>query len=368
MIIVSDIGNLFLIYIFLMFLIIKYKISNDVLLVLFLHSVFVFLTNGVMFSPSYMPDQFRYFNLAHSLRTNLEIPDFDTSYRVYISGLVFGFFPIPFIESLHSVSLINYTIYSIIFIYFYQQGILRGMSKWFYLLYPSLAFYSSIAGRDILIFTITIFSIHFIMKKRYVLANLVSILLLLIKPQNYIIFIFALAIYSLLSKKVKIFEKTIYILILGVVIFAFQDILSLDYINRIRRSMYVEDGGDLNIYVDLANYSDFLLTGIKGFFYFLLKPFLWESANLFQKIQSIENIVIFLLIINITYNRVKFKINNNFLKFLDIYFIIAIGIYGIVVFNFGTAARYRFIFITIFIMYNYYFINQYQKKSFHHSN
>jgi hypothetical protein len=89
----------------------------------------------------------------------------------------------------------------------------------------------------------------------------------------------------------------------------------------------------------------------KNFLYMLFKPFPWECRNVFQIVQSVENIGIVILIImfnskKIMSHRVKQKI-----LFLNLMLFVSISVYGLVVFNFGTAVRYKFPFIMIYILF-----------------
>ena len=95
---------------------------------------------------------------------------------------------------------------------------------------------------------------------------------------------------------------------------------------------------------------------VKNFFYMLLKPFLWECDNPFQLIQSLENLVIFAMIIwlnrkTIVNEKIKQKI-----LFLNCLLFVSMAINGLVIFNFGSAVRYKYTFIVIYFVYFFYFL------------
>jgi hypothetical protein len=79
-----------------------------------------------------------------------------------------------------------------------------------------------------------------------------------------------------------------------------------------------------------------------------LKPLPWEIGNSLQLIQSIENILLLIFLILFTkkaYNESAF-LTFKWLLFL----IISLTIYGVVVYNFGTAVRYKFPFIVVYVI------------------
>ncbi len=114
--------------------------------------------------------------------------------------------------------------------------------------------------------------------------------------------------------------------------------------------MFVEDGGELMEYVPITDFVDLAIQGFTGFFYMILKPLPWEAGSMVQLVQSVENIGIFYIIYKLF--KEQQEVRDKFVKFLIVYFVIAMAIYGIVVFNFGTAARYKFTFETVFIVFS----------------
>ena len=124
------------------------------------------------------------------------------------------------------------------------------------------------------------------------------------------------------------------------------------YMNIVRIGMIYEDGGSLDNYQDYNGILDLLREGVKAFPYFLMKPLPWEASNTFQLIQSFENILIllFLFIFSIKSYKQNVLITNRWIIFL----IFSMTIYGLVIENFGTAARYKYpIFLTYVIGLSY---------------
>ena len=79
-----------------------------------------------------------------------------------------------------------------------------------------------------------------------------------------------------------------------------------------------------------------------------MKPLPWEADSFLQLIQSFENILIFIFLGYMFIKTSRFDKQIAFKWF--VYLFAALSIYGLVVFNFGTAVRYKFPFIVIVIV------------------
>ena len=102
-----------------------------------------------------------------------------------------------------------------------------------------------------------------------------------------------------------------------------------------RLNMYIDDGGRRNAYVHMRTIEDFIIIAMQSAPYFLMKPLPWEADSPLQLLQSFENIFIFIFLIYmlIKTSRLDRQIALKWLAYL----IAAFSIYGLVVFNFGTA-------------------------------
>ena len=135
------------------------------LLILF-HLISIFMFNGVLFPASYFSDQFNYFGTAELIRNTFP---FDMiKYHIlnrtphYVAGTIFALFPLPFIASIYSLSMINFLIYLFILLYMKKKNINNHNVDYFFLLYPSLMLYSSLALREILILLFMFFVLYHI--------------------------------------------------------------------------------------------------------------------------------------------------------------------------------------------------------------
>lgn len=364
-----DIFNIF--YILIIFLIVRrlYKIKDIYFLFLLLHLFSIFLFNGFLFEPSYMPDQFKYLEVAQNIR-NFDFFDensFNNGMTVYLSGVFFGLFPIPFISSLYSIAMINFMLYLIIFVFMYNKDFFNSkFIIWFYILYPSLGFYSSLSLRDMLIFFIMFYLVYYlIIKMNYYYCLVFSLCLWYIKFQN-LAFILSSFIISLF--KLKLIYFIIFVTLFLIFYFGYGDIL-VEKINEIRYLFYLEQKFtvlDANKLIPIT-FFDMLIHAPYNFLLILFKPLIWEEYGIFQIFQFIENSTIFVIILYIVYLKIKFRLwNSREVKFLNYLLIISTVIYGTVLFNSGTIVRYKFPIITIYIIYSWYFI--YQAKQLHKEN
>lgn len=359
-----DIVNIF--YVLTIFLIIRkyYKIKNIYFLFLLAHLFSIFLFNGFLFDPLYMPDQFKYLEVAKNVREFdfLNEENFTYGVTVYLSGVFFGLFPIPFIDTIYSICMINFLLYFIIFIFLYKKGFLN--SKFilcFYLSYPSLAMYSSLALRDMLIFFIMFLGIYYIIvAKRYLFGFTYLSFLFFIEFQNLLFFVVSFFVTIFFSKKINLKH-----LLFGIITFIFAFLLfieffSIDKLNYYRLSFYNENLSNLKEpFIEISSYLDLLIYSIPGIVKFLFHPLPWEDFNLLQSVQFLENCTIFILIIYILLQNFKYKLFVfKEVKFMTIFLFLTLLIYGLVIYNSGTAARYKFPIITIYVIYSWYFIYQ----------
>ena len=345
----------------LIFAVVHFKLSRNVFILIACHLILVFCLNYVLFSPNYFGDQFRYLGAVMFLRSgffnfiNLKIS------TVNFAGFLLALLPVPIMNSIYALSMANVFLFVVGYIFLVKKGILRGFNKLFYLLYPSLALYSAMALRDMWIAVFMLWSIYFVSKKKYLLSIVVILPLIFIKIQNILIFILSLSIYVIFIKNKGYQSKILMTVVFIIFLLSFMSFFSIEKINLFRSAMYMENiatasGSELTTdsFVPIKNVADLARIGTTNIFYFMFKPFVWESRKPMQLIQSIENIVMAWIFLKLFLLKRKYRVKSEFLRFLTIYIIIAFAIYGMVVFNFGTAVRYKFPFVLVFIVFYYY--------------
>jgi hypothetical protein len=338
-----------------------FKIETSIFIILLIHFLLIFLTNNVLFPVSYMGDQNTYLTYSEIYRQGLESTQYvSPSSSVFLASKIFAFFPIPLVNSVYSLSIINFIIYCVTYIILKKANVFTRISEFFYLLYPSLALYSALALRDTMILFFMILFFYFLLrKKRLYLDLLFAVLsalpLMWLKNQNAFLLLIVLVVYILLNFKKynKIFILVLLIGFLGTLFF-FQRYFSLYYLNFLRLYFFVfENGGRLADFRLIHSWSELLLVSVRSLFPFVLEPLPWKAEGILQLFQSFENIGI--LAIFIIFLRKKITRRFNKVKFLMIfYFIVSMAVYSLIIFNYGTAARYRFTFVvTFFIFYSF---------------
>ena len=329
-----------------------------------------FLINDVVFPISYMPDQYKYFIWAYNSRylteefrwTTITIAGFEfiRPEAKYFSTFAFSYFPIPFINSVTSISIINRIIYTVIIILSVHYKIIKGKMILFFLLFPGLVLYSSIALRELIVLMLMLGTAYCLIYKRYLLILPCLILLFLIKFQNAMILGVISLFYMVFfgnffgSKPLKILFLFLGFFILIFFYLYFQKNLeSLLYeLEGLRHYFYAEECKKIKGYwcwdgYEPINFDNFSTTVLYSVFDFAFAPLIWQSSNVFQLLQSFENIFVNLLFVLLLYQLFKCNKINAIFWFVSICF--AFAIYGIIVFNFGTLSRYRFPFTVTFI-------------------
>ncbi len=336
-------------------------IPNWVSLTLVLFSFTPFFLNNFFLPFGYMNDQVQYTAMLQSIRDgNLfgnylsqNCPDLqDCPFVNYQKPLITGWFlsilPVPFIESVNSFGFFNRFLFLVLFIWLYYKKFLKGMPLFFILFYPSLLLYSSLALRDLLVFVLMIVSAILFVDKKYFRSIIVSSPLYFLKFQNFFLMIIFFSIFLIFEKKSFFYKFRYFLISLFALCFIYYLDNYLFALNRYRIGFFVENGGNANLYKSIDGLLSLFVNSLISFPYFLMKPFPWQTENSFQLIQSFENILILLFLIIFTfkaYSKDKF-ITNKWLFF----FIISLATYGLVVFNFGTAARYKFSLVLFYVI------------------
>jgi hypothetical protein len=336
-----------------------FRIEDVAFLILLLHFLFIFLTNNVLFPVSYMGDQNTYFKYSELFRQGME-PLKRIQPSVEMASKIFAYFPIPLVNSVYSLSLINFIIYCVTYIFLKKTGIFTRLSEFFYLLYPSLALYSALALRDTMILFLMILFFYFIFRKKrpyldLLFAALSALPLIWLKNQNALLLVIVLFAYILLHIK-RYHKLFIMIILIGFIgaLFIFQRYFNLQNINFFRLYFYYyENHLPLADFHMIRSWSELLVVSGLSLFSFILEPLPWKAQNILQLFQSVENIGILAILCIFLRRKITGPFNKD--KFLMVfYFIVSMAVYGLIIINTGTAARYRFPFVvTFFIFYSF---------------
>ena len=331
----------------------RFNISIKYQVILALHCFLPFILNDVLFSASYMPDQFRYWRGVNAIRSG-EIGFFealkDPGNTLQASAML-ALIPLPTPVSIISLGFYNTFLYVILFFILYIKKVFTDFSAWFYLLFPSTALYTALSLRETLIFFFMILTVVYTRESKILKSIICIVPIYLIKFQNFFILGPIVLIYFIfkVAKNGMGFTKAIMISIISIVSLLLSAPIAIPLINKFRVAMYVEDGGNVNDVTLILGPIDFILRGLVSGIYFLSKPFIWEAAGLLPLIQSFENTI--LLIIMFLVTRQAWKLRPDKLSFWLLFLAISMSIYGLVVFNYGTAVRYRYPFVMIYVLF-----------------
>ena len=306
-----------------------------------------FILNGLVFPTSYMGDQFHYFEVIKSLR------DFSMNYgarpsSVEVASWIMAFFPLPFVETVHSVGLLNRLIITIFVIWLYAKKNLRGLPIIFIVIFPSCILYTSLALRDTIVFLFMTLAIISIIDKKLLMGLLLMIPLYFIKFQNFYLLVLFCIIYLSTTKGNWLYKVRFVSIPATITIISASLSYWVDSIEYFRYAMFVDDGGELHLYVPIYSISDVFWKGVSAGPYFLLKPFLWEVQGVFQGVQSIENMGLMLFLIYML--RKCWLVDKIICLKWFLFLFGSLCLYGLVVSNFGTAARYKFPIVTAFVV------------------
>ena len=346
MLILSDLVNA-LISLIIIIIALRIKIiPNWIGLVLGIYSFIPFFLNGVLFPTSYFSDQFTYTKNLEEVRSLNFFSELNP--KSYITIWFLSLLPLPFVETVKSMGFFNRLLFLILFLWLYRKNFLSGMSLKFLIFYPSLILYTSLSLRDTVIMFLMIIGIISFIDKKYIRCFFSTIILYLIKFQNAYLMIIFYIILLFFNKKTLFFKYRYFFLILTIFIFSFilNDVLYL--LEVFRSAFYADNEGDLLTYRPINNLNNFIILSLSSSINILIKPMFWEANNSFQIIQSIENF--FVLIFLIIFTKKAYSQNRNItIKYLLILFV-GLTVYGLIVFNYGTLARYKFPFIVLYVL------------------
>ena len=363
------------------FLVVYYLRLDELRSILILgHIVIIFLLNGVLFPTTYMPDQFRYLQATQDFRQTLSLSDL--AFTQSIPGAVFSLIPLPFINSVQSIAMINFILYLSIFVFMKKKNISNNAVDYFYLLYPSLMLYSSVALRETLVLLVMIISIYMIViRNQHIVGIIFALPLILFKIQNFLIIVLVLFLFRLVSEKItfkKILFFSMFIVLFIIIkeyrisIWTLDQYFSLEKMEMYRNYMYYENTGSREIgYVPISGWISLPILSIKGIFSMLFEPLPWHVKNPLQLIQSLENIAIIILLFYLNTRKIYNKVIKQKIIFINIFLLVSMSLYGLMVFNYGAAARYRFGILTIYIViyfclikYDKYFVSNYNLNNY----
>jgi hypothetical protein len=362
--ILFDLSNIALAILCLVVIAFKLQLSGPVCAVLLAHLLLIFMLNNVLFPVTYMPDQLSYLWNTQLVRAGQDTSGISQS--VMASAMMFSFFPIV-VNSVYSLACINYLLYLLLFSFLYVKGVFSRFSMWFFLAYPSFALYTGLALRDTLILFLMIVGMYYALSRRKVLLGLIILLpLYYLKVQNLAIIMGALVAGGLLNarrNRAGVNIALIAFAVIGCVVLS--RLISLQTLNDLRLAFFYENNTDRSSLSDITSLSDLLVSAVRGAVTFLMAPLPWEANGGLPALQSLENLLIIILIFR-EFHSLRAR-GVRFCSFESAtLFCMLLGaclLYGLVLFNAGTAARYRYPFIAAFFVFSEYLLIRKRSES-----
>lgn len=330
-----------------------FKIPRKYQVILVLHCFLPFILNDVLFSVNYMPDQYKYWIRVHDLRSGELglIEAYTSGSNVARASIFLAALPFPAPVSYISLGFYNTFLYIILFFILYVKKIFTNLSLWFYLLFPSVALYTALSLRETLIFFFMTLAVVYARESKIFKSALLIVPIYLIKFQNFYILGPIVLMYFIfnVAKKGMGLTKALTIGVISLTGLLLSAPIAIPLVNKFRIAMFVEDGGAKDDISLISGVGEFIIEGLTSGIYFLFKPFIWEASNALQLIQSFENTLILIVLFLIT--RQAWKNRPDKLAFWLLFLTFSMSIYGLVVFNYGTAVRYRYPFIIIYVLF-----------------
>lgn len=331
----------------------KFDISPKYQVVLAFHCFLPFVLNDVLFSASYMGDQFRYWRAVNAFRSGElnYIEALVNGGNVEQASALLALIPFPTPASVISLGFYNTFLYIILFFILQVKKVFTNVSIWFYLLFPSAALYTALSLRETLIFFFMILTIVYARESKIFKSIIFIAPLYLIKFQNFFILGPIILLYFTfnVAKKGMGLTKALVIGVIGLAALLLSAPIAIPLVNKFRVAMFVEDGGDPANISLIAGAGDFVFQGLTSGFSFLSKPLPWEASSALQFVQSFENLVVLAILFLIT--RQAWQKRPDKLAFWLLFMALGMSVYGLVVANYGTAVRYRYAFVVIYVLF-----------------
>ena len=371
---IADINNYLILVFLLFYFLYKKSITKFQFNCLLVSTTFCFLCNYLFFDFYTFPDQNKYFGGADRVRDEFHgylfynTPFLDKFQAVsqLTPSIIFAIIPMPFVETINSLSFFNKFIFICFIIFFIKNKIISDKNIILFVFYPSILLYSSLSLKDNIVLISVVLSIYFLINNKIKISSLFLLILLGTKPYVGFFTLYFFSLYLIFKKfdiylKNNYFIKFISILILQLLIvhFFFGDII----IQKINHHIFTfwEQGNEEGNYIYYENLDNLYLDVPKNMLYGLFE-LNYDYLNTARIILLIENSFTILIIIFLF--KKYYKILGNKLTFWFMYFMITNTIFSFIVTNPGTFGRYKypilfaFVFATLFELKKYY----YEKK------
>lgn len=300
------------------------------------------LVNNILIDWGFMPDQAKYFKQTESLRDLKFSPTASTS--VMIPSIFFSLVPVPFIETINSIGFINKLCLGVLTILLFKFKKIDKIYFYFLNLCPSVYLYASLSLKDTLSLLLSlIIAVNIIHHRGYILNILTICLLSSVKMINGFLFVIIFYFYNLFFIRKALIVNCLFLVSICIFIYLNSDTLLFEF-NRYRTNFYIEanlTGNPPKIEININ--SIFII--FKNTLNFIVSP-LYNLDSSFKLIQVIENMILYIFTAILFLKVYSYKKKIAIFWFLA--FLFSLMFYGVLIFNDGTIARYRYVLLIFF--------------------
>ena len=312
-----------------------------------------FFFNFLLFSPSYMPDQFAYLEEISKLKSgNLEALDFTSldgikRSRLYLATYLFNSIPLISYYGIYALAFANKLLAILLFIFLFNR-IKTQHLIWVFLL-PSFILYTSVSLRDFLIIFISSLSLVWLIERKLIKSLALILLILPLKIQNFpgLLFVWLSIFIFKADRSISLFYL---LLALSGLFFLYFYKAIIDQLFFYQVAFILENGvslSDLNLEVNIVDSApgifEFLVQLPFYLFESFLRPFPTEINNPLIFVIFLENIFIvglFTVIFSRLWHHQSSK--RLMLMILLIGVSISLFVHSYTAFNLGSFTRYKF--------------------------
>ncbi len=284
------------------------------------------------------------------------------SFKRGLPAIIYSLIPMPSISTFASIGLINKLYLFFLYIFLkkyipqYQNLLILGAT----LVLPSILLYSSLGLRDNLIFCTQVLLLITLVKRQLFLSTALLAILSAIKIQNGLVFSFLYIGVFIFQADKNLKALSLYCVLVFIAMLVMGDIL-LATLNYFKLAFLSEDNAiaNLNSYVPYQSIIQLIIISPLSFIEGMIRPL---PQNLTTSIFLMESLAQLSIIIYLFRRRLKeYFYNPQFLLVL-ITFIMGIVLNNLVIENDFTYIRYKYTFISMFIIYLLIYKTLSQKK------
>lgn len=343
-------------------------ISKEVFYLFLLSCLGPILFHNFLLIDSVFPDQGGYFDNIEEFRHSYDFSKLRHAYQSQYLAKLLSIIPIPYLGTIYAATFLNKFMLLILIIYLIKYNYIKDNQFIILLLYPSLFLYSSLMLKETAIIFLITFSYIYLTQRKFLFCLLGLFLVSLIKPHLAILFGIVFIFYVMfLILKLNTSYLIFGLLASLVLLILDQSILAhlRDKLNMYIYNFYLEDNNYSSEIIfdrNLLNFNfDSMFFIISNLISFWFIPFIFNTENIMQLAQSIENIFVLTVLIYYIYKLYLKNITKAYYIILSLLFVTAP--YAIVVENVGTLARYRFSIVFIFVIIIFNELNSLKRKN-----